>query len=78
MVVRSVKNKNACLFPSRAVSTPDAEEFILESVASVLLPVGRGKSPLFHNKYHLNDASVSYNCAKKCTSLTFISVCFKR
>lgn len=59
MVVRSIKNKNAFFFPSRAVKTPDAEEFILENAGSVLLPAGSGESPLFHNQCHLNDASIS-------------------
>lgn len=61
MVVHSIENKNAFFFPFRAVKTPDAEEFILENAGSVLPPV---ESSSFHNQYHLNNDSVSYNCAE--------------
>lgn len=66
MVVHCIKNKNAFYFPFRAAKTPDAEEFILKNGDTVLLPVGNGESPTFHNQCHLNGANVLffniYNC----------------
>lgn len=62
VVAYSIKKKNAFYFPSRAVKRPDAEGFISENVASVLLPVGNGKSPTFHNQCHLNDARIVVLC----------------